>query len=279
MSESNKDESVGDLVGEGAAIVGRHAADDQQRSREKKVSRRTLSRADMQQTLSLLRQQAKDIRALARRLITVQEEERRRIARDLHDETNQKLALLGLQVAALKHDLPLSAAEVSDRLEGLLGQVNALANDVRQLAHQLHPAVLEHLGFIEAIQSYIGEISQNKDLVITFRHRNVPQQLPFDISLCLYRVAQECLGNSIKHARARSIQVSFVGLARSLRFSVRDNGMGMHPKHFKRFSQQGLGFVSMRERVRQVKGRLRIQSKPRHGTAIHVTIPRPEGAA
>lgn len=279
MSDSNKDEGVEARVGEESASVGRQVTNKGKKSAGKQGSRYTLASADMQQTLSLLRRQAKDIRGLARRLITVQEEERRRIARDLHDETNQKLALLGLQVAALKHDLPLSNGEVSDRLDGLLGQVNSLANDVRQLAHQLHPAVLEHLGFVEAIQSYIGEISQSKDLVITFRHRNVPQQLPFDISLCLYRVAQECLGNSIKHARARSIQVSLVGLAKSLRFSVRDNGTGMHPKHFQRFSQQGLGFVSMRERVRQLKGRLRVQSKPRHGTAIHVTIPRPEGVS
>lgn len=240
----------------------------------KEVEKRKTTQAKLRKTLTLLRRQAKETRILASRLINIQEEERRRLARDLHDETNQKLALLSLQVASLKQGLPLHTTQLERHLQNLLDSISSLANEVRQLAHQLHPAVLEHLGFVEAIQSHISEISHATGIDINFRHRNVPTSLPFDLSLCLYRVAQECLGNVIKHARARTIHLSFVGLAKSLRFSIKDDGVGMTPKTMKNFSQ-GLGFVSMRERVRLVKGRLRIHSRPQCGTEIHITVPRP----
>lgn len=241
----------------------------------KEVEKRKTTQATLRKTLTLLRRQAKETRILASRLINIQEEERRRLARDLHDDTNQKLALLSLQVASLKQGLPLPMAQLENHLQALLDHISSLANEVRQLAHQLHPAVLEHLGFVEAIQSHISEISHATGIEIIFRHRNVPASLPVDLSLCLYRVAQECLGNVVRHAHARTIQLSFVGLARSLRFSIRDDGVGMTAKTMKIFSQ-GLGFVSMRERVRLVKGRLRITSKPHHGTEVHITVPRPE---
>lgn len=241
----------------------------------KEVAKRKTTQAKLHKTLTLLRRQAKETRILAKRLISVQEEERQRLARDLHDETNQKLALLSLQVASLKQGLPLPTTQLKKRLQTLLDNISSLANEVRQLAHQLHPAVLEHLGLVEAIQAHISEVSHTTGIEIFFRHRNLPKSIPFDLSLCLYRVAQECLGNVIKHAHARTVKLSFVGLARSLRLSIKDNGVGMTPQKIRKFSQ-GLGFVSMRERVRLVKGRLRIKSKPHHGTEIHITVARPK---
>jgi signal transduction histidine kinase len=259
----------------GQLALGLHQVGIQGKTIRQEVEKRKTTEAQLRKTLNLLRRQAKETRTLARRLISVQEEERRRLARDLHDETNQKLALLSLQVASLKQGLPLETAELKARLQGLIDNISSLANEVRHLAHQLHPAVLEHLGFIEAIQAYVAEISHTTGIDIIFYHRNIPRTIPLDLSLCLYRITQECLGNAIKHAQARTIHVSFVGLARNLRFSIKDDGVGMTPKKFRNFSQ-GLGFVSMRERIRLVKGRLRITSAPQHGTEIHMTIPRPK---
>ena len=203
--------------------------------------------------------------------------EERISSEDLHDETNQKLAFLSLQVAGLKQNLPMRTAQLQKHLQSVLENISSLANEVRQLAHQLHPAVLEHLGFVEAMEAYISEISQTKEFEIVFQHRNVPDRIPLELSLCLYRVAQECLGNVIKHAQARTIKLSLVGFSKSLRLSIKDDGRGMTPKQFRGFSH-GLGFVSMRERVRLVKGRLRIKSKPQKGTEIHITVPRGETA-
>ena len=258
----------------GQLALGLREVNNRGETIRKEVEKRKTTQAKLHRTLTLLRRQAKETRILAKRLISVQEEERRRLARDLHDETNQKLALLSLEVANLKRMLPLPTAQLKQGLQALLDNISSLANEVRQLAHQLHPAVLEHLGLVEAIQAHISEISQTTGIEISFRHRNLPKFIPLELSLCLYRVAQECLGNVIKHAHAHTIQLSFVGLARSLRFSIRDDGVGMTQKIIKHFSQ-GLGFVSMRERVRLVKGHLRIKSKPHHGTEIHITVPRP----
>ncbi|MDR4495732.1 MAG: histidine kinase [Nitrospirales bacterium] len=242
---------------------------------QKEVERRKTTQSKLRNTVTLLRRRAKETRILAKRVIGIQEAERRRLARDLHDETNQKLAFLSLQVAGLMQGLPMKTDQLQQHLQSVLDNISSLANEVRQLAHQLHPAVLEHLGFVEAMEAYIAEISQSKEFEIVFRHRNVHKTIPLELSLCLYRVAQECLGNVIKHAHARTIQLSFVGFAKSLRLSIRDDGIGMTPKQFRGLSQ-GLGFVSMRERVRLVKGRLRIKSKPRKGTEIHITVPRVE---
>jgi len=260
----------------GQLALGLREMNNREATVRKEVEKRKTTQAKLHKTLTLLRRRAKETRNLAKQLISVQEEERRRLARDLHDETNQKLALLSLQVASLKRKLPLPTAQIKNRLQTLFDNIGTLANEVRQLAHQLHPAVLEHLGLVEAIQSHISEISQTTGIEITLQNRNLPKSLPFELSLCLYRVTQECLGNVVKHAHARTIKLSFVGLARSLRLSIRDDGVGMTSKTIKNFSQ-GLGFVSMRERVRLVKGRLRIKTKLHHGTEIHITVPRPEG--
>lgn len=259
----------------GQVALGLQEVKNRGKTIRKEVEKRKTTQAKLHKTLILLRRQAKDTRILAKRLISVQEEERQRLARDLHDETNQKLAILSLQVANLKQGLPMPTTRLRQRLQALIENISSLANEVRQLAHQLHPAVLEHLGFDEAIQSHISEISQTTGIQITFHHRNIPKSLPSDLSLCLYRVAQECLGNVIKHAHARTIKLSFVGFAKSLRLSIRDDGVGMTSKTIRNFSQ-GLGFVSMRERVRLVKGHLRIKTKLHHGTEIHIKVPRPE---
>ncbi|MEJ2230590.1 MAG: histidine kinase [Nitrospirales bacterium] len=260
---------------QGQVALGIREVETRRKTIRKEIKKRKTTQTKLRNTLTLLRRQAKETRILAKRLISVQEEERRRLARDLHDETNQKLALLSLQVAGLKQGPHLQPAQLKQRLQALLDNISSLANEVRQLAHQLHPAVLEHLGFVEAIQTYISEISHTTGMEITFLHRNVPESIPFDLSLCLYRVAQECLGNVIKHAHARTIKLSFVGLARSLRLSIRDDGVGMTPQAVRKLSQ-GLGFVSMKERVRLAKGHLRIKSKLHHGTEIHITVPRPK---
>ena len=259
----------------GKVALGLREARKRRDKLQKEVERRKTTQVQLKNAATLLRRQAKETRILAKRLISVQEEERRRLARDLHDETNQKLALLSLQVAALKQSIPMKTTQLHKHLQSVLDNISSLASEVRLLAHQLHPAVLEHLGFVEAMEAHIAEISHANEFQIIFRHLNVPQRIPLELSICLYRVAQECLGNVIKHAKAHTIKLSYVGFSKSLRLSIKDDGKGMTAKQFRSFSH-GLGFVSMRERVRLVKGRLRIKSKPQKGTEIHITIPRVE---
>ncbi|MCA9470163.1 MAG: PAS domain S-box protein [Nitrospira sp.] len=241
-------------------------------SLRKEIQKRKTTQSKLGKSLVLLRRQARESRVLAGRLLRIQEDERRRLARDLHDETNQKLALLGIHLANLKQDLPLPTSTLHSRLHALHDHISMLADNIRQMAHKLHPAILEHVGVVEALQSYVSENSENRGVKMTFHHRNVPQLISLDLSLCLYRVTQECVGNALRHAKAGKIQISLQGLAKSLRLSIKDDGIGMNQKQFKRFSQ-GLGFVSMRERIRLVKGRLRVSSPLKGGTNITITAP------
>ena len=224
------------------------------------------------QALRVLRQQRKYLRILAGKLISIQEDERRRLARDLHDDTCQKLGMLAFETEALGQTLPESPEMIQKELQSLHNKITALATTVRSLAHQLHPAVLDYLGPVKAIESYIEDFAQREDLRVSFTHKNIPKTLPQNIGNCLYRITQECLGNSAKHGHASKVHVSLLGFSKSLRLTIRDNGIGFSPKQLETF-KQGLGFISMQERLRLVKGSLGVGSKKGHGAEIVARIP------
>ena len=238
----------------------------------KETHKRKIAELKIAQSVKVLRKQRRQLRLLAGKLITVQEEERRRLARDLHDDTCQKLGLLAIQVERLSQKPPDSSKIVKKELQNVYLKITTIANEIRSLSHQLHPAIIDYLGLAKALGAYIEDFSQQENLKIEWRHKNIPQDLSPALTNCLYRIAQECLGNCAKHANATKVLVSLNGFSKSLRLMIRDNGIGLSKTQLANYTK-GLGFISMQERLRLVKGTLSIRTKPKHGTTIRVLIP------
>lgn len=218
-----------------------------------------------------LKRAQKESEALSMRLIQAQEEERRRISRELHDDISQRLALLTVGMERLSTEVPESRVGWARQLRELTGQVKELSTEVYRVSHRLHPAALEHLGLIPSARSLCNEISRSSNIQIDFDHSHIPGLIPQGVSLCIYRVLQESLNNIVRHSGARKAQVELTGHADAIRMSVSDSGVGFDTESFQ--SQAGLGLVSMRERVHQVQGELSIESRPSGGTRIKAWVP------
>ena len=203
------------------------------------------------------------------RLIDAQEEERSRIARELHDDVAQRLAVLTINLDMLTRD---GAADHGDRQQTLAAardEAMSLAEDVQSLSHRLHPSVLEYLGITAAATGLCREISKQRDLDISFTAEQIPEGLSRQVAVCLYRVLQEALQNAIKHSGARKIDASLRGGGDQIELTVRDLGAGFDLAA----AGGGLGMTSMKERVKAVGGQLSISSEPQRGTTIQVTVP------
>jgi PAS domain S-box-containing protein len=208
--------------------------------------------------------------SVSRKLIEAQEAERTRIARELHDDINQRLVLSQTNLTALRKSLP-EEAEASRRIEEALACLAELGDDIQRLSHRLHSSRLEYLGLVAASAGFCAELSERQKVEIDFRSDSVPQILPSEISLCLFRVLQEALQNAIKHSGARQFQVSLARASNEIQLSVRDSGVGFDPNTASR--GPGLGLTSMKERLRLVEGQISIESKPQHGTTILARVP------
>jgi len=222
-------------------------------------------------TEDALRHSQEELRRLTAGLFTTQEEERKRLARELHDDMNQRMAMLANEVNLLERDLPASTDLVRDQLRSLRERVEQLSDDLRRAAHQLHPSSLEHFGLVAALESYCPDFSKLYPIQLKFTHRGVPAAIPFDVSLCLYRVAQECLHNVAKHSGAKEATLVLRGTQGGILLSVIDKGAGFDPDLAA--DRSGLGLVGIRERVRLVGGSVAIHSRPGHGTTIDVRVP------
>jgi PAS domain S-box-containing protein len=223
------------------------------------------------------RQAENKLRELTLGLLAAQEQERRRVSRELHDDLIQKMALLASDLGALEEDLPGPAGAARQMLQSLAARLNALGDDVRRTAYQLHPAVLEHLGLLAALESYCADFSSHQAVRVAFRRRNVPVSIPDDISLGLYRVTQECLRNVARHSGASRASVTIEGIENSIRLLIADKGKGFDPALAA--GKNGLGLVSMEERVRGMNGKLLIESRLGGGTRVEVRVPLAGGAA
>ena len=213
----------------------------------------------------------RELRLLTGKLLQAQELERRRIARELHDDLNQSLALLSVELEVLRQAPPESMTHLSGRLQALSSKVKQLSSSVHGLSHQLHPSKLEQLGLVAALGSLCKELSQTQGLPIEFAAEGVPDGLPADAALCLYRIAQEALGNVIKHSGGKGARVELRGTRDSLLLRIADDGVGFDPAAV---SGKGrLGLVSMRERIQFIGGTLSIDSRPSGGTRIDAWIP------
>ena len=208
-------------------------------------------------------------REVSGKLITAQEDERRRIARDLHDDLNQRLAMLSVEtdlLGRMDNDPPAQAL-----ITEIATHVRDLSSEVHKLSYQLHPAKLYQLGLVAATRSFCQELSRQGDVTVEFAHEDISRNLNHTVALCLYRVVQEGLQNVIKHSGANRARVELRQREGELTLTVSDNGRGFDMAAIGR--QAGLGLVSMRERVRLVFGQIRFHSAPGQGTRIEVTIP------
>ena len=204
------------------------------------------------------------------RLIDAHEEERSRIARELHDDISQRLALLNIRLDVLTRISTAPESDSRQQIEEARDEVSNLARDVQALSHRLHPAHLEFVGITEAAAALCHEISNLGALEVHFNAENVPDGLSKRAAVCLYRVLQEALQNAIKYSGAAKTQVSLLGRVDQIELTVRDFGAGFDVSTTK---GRGLGLTSMRERVRAVGGRLAILSEPQRGTTIHAKVP------
>lgn len=256
-------------------IAQRKLAESALQKLNEELDRRVTERTrELTRVNEALRGSREELRALAARLLTVQEEERKRISCELHDDLNQKLAVLVMNVEAIERQFPFSPEKIREQLRVLRNEVAELSDDVRRMAYQLHPSILDHLGLAIALQSQVEEFARREKIHATFTQRNLPESFPQDISTCLYRIAQEGLRNVAKHAKASHVIVRLLRCDHSLHLSIVDSGVGFDTKSQK--NSQGLGFVSMQERVRLVRGKLLVRSRPGRGTCLFVKVPVPE---
>ena len=213
---------------------------------------------------------------LSARLINAQEAERARIARELHDDINQRLAIVAVKLKTLKEDLPASEIKIGPRIEEAFERVADLGNDVQALSHRLHSSKLEYLGLEAAAKGLCKEFSEQEDVKIDFFCDGIPKTVPYDVSLCLFRVLQEALHNAVKYSGVREFEASLRGEANQIQLVVRDAGVGFDLNATR--NGHGLGLTSMRERLRLVNGQLSIDSKLHHGTVIIARVPLDAGA-
>jgi PAS domain S-box-containing protein len=206
-------------------------------------------------------------------LLSAQEAERRRVSRELHDDLNQRLAALILEMGVLERNLHESPHQARRTCSALKAQVGEISDDVRRIALQLHSAGLEQFGLRATLKQECASIADRSGLKIQFRSRGVPEAIPENVSLCLYRVAQECLRNVVKHSKASQAAVTLTGARDCIRLLVEDRGIGFSPEEAR--TRMTLGLISMNERLRQVEGTLKLDSEPGAGARIEVRVPLP----
>jgi signal transduction histidine kinase len=210
-------------------------------------------------------------RRFSQRLIEAQDQERARIARELHSDIDQRIALLAITLEHAKSNVPVSAGDLARQIEEASRQLADVGRDIQALSHRLHSRNLELLGLAVAAKSYCREISDLSSIRVDFRCENVPKDLPWEVSLCLFRVLQEAAQNAIKHSGSQDLQISLKSDGNELELIVRDSGIGFEPE--KAIQEQGLGLASMRERVKLVGGELLIDSQLRRGTTVQARVP------
>jgi PAS domain S-box-containing protein len=209
--------------------------------------------------------------AMSGKLIQAQERERTYLARELHDDISQRIALLAAELSVLKGDVPASAVRAIRRLEETYDQAASLGNDVQTLSHRLHSSKLEHLGLEVAAASFCKEMSDRRNVQVDFHSSGIPRNLPEGISICLFRVLQEALQNAVKHSGARQFKVDLIEESNEIHLTVRDPGIGFDPDDANK--SNGIGIISMKERLNIVNGKFSIDSGIHSGTTIHACVP------
>ncbi len=226
---------------------------------------------------AVIRESERELQSLTGRLILGQEAERRRLARELHDDLSQRLAALAIEVGKTEAAVENADDPIRRPLRELRDQTIRIAGDVHDISRRLHPSILDDLGLARAVEAECARFAQREDVEVDFSALGVPERVPPEVALALYRIVQEGLANVAKHACARRVNVSLHADDAALHLTVADDGLGFDRAEVRR--KPGLGLSSIRERVRLVRGRHRIDSRPGSGTTIEVVAPLAAGEA
>lgn len=245
----------------------RKRAEDERRQRQQ--AERHWLESQVQSTNLQLDQTKEELRAIAGQLITAQEEERRRIAREIHDDLGQQLALLEIEVVQLRRRFEL-LEPVRTEFDRLRNRLTALSDEVRKFSHRLHPSVLEDVGLEAALRDLIQQFEQAHGMAVRLVNE-LPRRLPLQVANAFYRIAQEALRNVSKHAPNALVRINLSQIGDGLRLTIHDDGPGFSPESVR--AKGGLGLVSMQERARLIGGMFVVRSAPSQGTEIEVTVP------
>jgi len=216
-----------------------------------------------------IRQQREELRMLAARLMTAQDDERRRIARDLHDDLSQKLAYLAMDIGKLA--TKPYPPEVLAELRLVQRRAAEASENVRRISHELHPSILEDIGLEAAVEQYCEEFEKRSGIATHFTSHGLPDGLPREVASSVYHIFQECLRNVSKHSKAAEVFVSVEFAGNVLRLTVRDEGVGLPQDRLK--PGVSIGIVGMQERAHLVNGTLSIESRSGEGTEVQVSVP------
>jgi PAS domain S-box-containing protein len=237
----------------------------------KDVSRRRAVEEALRQHQLELEANRVELQDLMAKLFTAQEEERRRIACDLHDDHCQRITALILEASAMEKVIRAVVPSLVPRMSALKTKLSDILDDFRHMTHELHPRHLDTVSLACSMRTYIKDFVDYSNLDVNFQEHDVPAPLPMPITICLYRLLQESLGNIRKHANAKHVAVSLSGQSGQVELRVSDDGSGFNSSE----NKKGLGLTSMQERVRPLRGQVTIDSTPGRGTAITVKIPAP----
>jgi signal transduction histidine kinase len=208
--------------------------------------------------------------SISGRLIEAQEQERSRIARELHDDIGQRLALLGVGLSQVQQNLP-ETAPLYDVIGDLRQQTTVIAYDIQSLSHELHSSRLQLLGLVSAMRAFCEEFSEQQKVKIDLDASDLQAPISPDTSLCFFRILQEALSNAAKHSGTKQFSVRLWGTSTEVHLMVSDSGSGFNTDVTK--VGRGLGLISMHERLKILNGTLSIESQPQHGTTIHASVP------
>ena len=211
------------------------------------------------------------LRELTGRLIHAQEQERARIARELHDDISQRMAFLQIGLEQFEQGVPALTSNNRKELNNLVKVASEVSSDLHSMSHQLHPARLDLQGLVAAMGGLCRELNSQHELRIKFLHHDVPAQIPGDVALCLFRIVQEALRNVVKHGKTTEAKVELSGEGDGINLCVSDPGAGFNAEGAQ--GKGGLGLVSMRERLRLLGGDFAVESEPLHGTRVRVRVP------
>jgi signal transduction histidine kinase len=215
---------------------------------------------------------AQDLQELSAKLVTVQEQERRHIARELHDEIGQALTAIKVELAYASR-VPDSGAGLSAVLHTVRAITDTALHQVRDLSCLLHPAALDEFGLVAAIDSYVKSYGQRHAIAAELTHHGMDARMGRDTETAAYRIVQEGLTNIAKHARATSCRVHLVRTAEMLRITIEDDGAGFDTSLVRSPDRRGLGLIGIRERAAHLKGSVTIDSAPARGTRLVVELP------
>jgi PAS domain S-box-containing protein len=242
------------------------------RARDEMEARVAARTAELLRSEAALRQSEQELQQLAGRLLTAQEDERRRLAREMHDDVTQRLAGIAIQAGRLDRLRKLGSQEAAELIAAIRAELAQLSTDVHALSRRLHPSILADLGLVTVLEAECAAFSKAGRLEVRFCPTDVPAEIDKDTAVCLYRITQEALRNVAKHARTSAARVCLSGRGDALTLTVEDDGVGFDVT---RVRGAGVGLASMGERARLIQAEFAVESRPGSGSVVRVRVPRP----